>query len=80
MCSYMTFMIEKHLKIDDFETHERFPVWKNILWESARHFQYFTEYEIMIFCKGAIHLGRPAKIGIFRPPSPVSPGLTIEFL
>ena len=30
---------------------------------------------------GTIHLGRPAKIGIFRPPpSPVCPGLTIEFL
>ena len=26
---------------------------------------------------GAIHLGRPAKIKIFRPPSPVCPGLTI---
>ena len=29
---------------------------------------------------GAIHLGHPAKIWIFRPPSPVSLGLTIEFL
>ena len=29
---------------------------------------------------GTIHKGRPMKFGIFRPPSPVCPGLTIEFL
>ena len=29
---------------------------------------------------GAIHLGRPAKIRNFRPPSSACSGLTIEFL